>query len=180
MRWMLDAQMERLRPEEQRLLEVASVAGTVFTASVCAAAADQAPEDVEVLCETLARQQHLVRTSGPPQVLPDGSLAPRYAFVHALYREVCRRQAPGRRATLHRRLGERMEVVFATQLHDVAAELAYHFEAGAAWARAITYLRVVADTAGSAMPTGKRPPRCSMRWPWCPTCPRRPRGPSTP
>ena len=86
---MLDAQMERLRPEEQRLLEVASVAGTVFTASVCAAAADQAPEDVEVLCETLARQQHLVRTSGPPQVLPDGSLAPRYAFVHALYREVC-------------------------------------------------------------------------------------------
>ena len=41
-----------------------------------------------------------------------------------------------------------MEVVFATQLHDVAAELAYHFEAGAAWARAITYLRVVADTAG--------------------------------
>ena len=148
-RQMLDAQMERLRPEEQRLLEVASVAGTVFTASVCAAAADQAPEDVEALCETLARQQHLVRTSGPPQVLPDGSLAPRYAFVHALYREVCYgRQAPGRRATLHRRLGERMEVVFATQLHDVAAELAYHFEAGAAWARAITYLRVVADTAG--------------------------------
>ena len=28
---MLDAQMERLRPEEQRLLEVASVAGTVFS-----------------------------------------------------------------------------------------------------------------------------------------------------
>ena len=82
-------------------------------------------------------------------MLPDGSLAPRYAFVHALYREVCYgRQAPGRRATLHRRLGERMEVVFATQLHDVAAELAYHFEAGAEWARAITYLRVVADTAG--------------------------------
>src|SRR5215510_10489802 len=38
-RQMLDARIERLRPEEQRLLEVASVAGTVFTASVCAAAA---------------------------------------------------------------------------------------------------------------------------------------------
>jgi predicted ATPase/DNA-binding winged helix-turn-helix (wHTH) protein len=147
-RQMLDAQIGHLRPEEQRLLEVASVAGTVFTASVCAAAADQEPEDFEARCETLARQQHLVRASGPPQVLPDGSLAPRYAFVHALYREVCYgRQAPGRRATLHRRLGERMEVVCATQLPDVAAELAYHFEAGAAWARAVTYLRVVADTA---------------------------------
>jgi hypothetical protein len=33
---------------------------------------------------------------------------------------------------LHRRLGEHMEGVFATQLHDVASELAYHFEAGAA------------------------------------------------
>ena len=148
-RQMIDAQIARLRPEEQRLLEVASVAGAVFTASVCAAAADQEPEHFEALCETLARRQHLVRASGPPQVLPDGSLAPRYAFVHALYREVCYgRQAPGRRATLHRRLGERMEVVFATQLHDVAAELAYHFEAGAAWARAVTYLRLVADTAG--------------------------------
>jgi len=147
-RQMLDAQIGHLRPEEQRLLEVASVAGTVFTASVCAAAADQEPEDFEARCETLARQQHLVRASGPHQVLPDGSLAPCYAFVHALYREVCYgRQAPGRRATLHRRLGERMEVVFATQLPDVAAELAYHFEAGAAWARAVTYLRLVADTA---------------------------------
>ena len=31
---------------------------------------------------------------------------------------------------------------------DVAAELAYHFEAGAEWARAVTYLRLAADTAG--------------------------------
>jgi DNA-binding winged helix-turn-helix (wHTH) protein len=148
LRQMIDAQIARLHPEEQRVLEIASVAGTVFTASVCAAAAHQEPELFEALCETLARRRYLVRTAGPHQVSPDGSLAPRYAFVHALYREVCYgRQAPGRRATLHRRLGERMERVFATQLRDVAAELAYHLEAGAAWAHAITYLRLVADTA---------------------------------
>jgi predicted ATPase/DNA-binding winged helix-turn-helix (wHTH) protein len=147
LRQMIDAQIARLRPEEQRMLEVASVAGAVFTASICAAAADQEPEAFEALCETLARRQHLVRTAGPQQ-LPDGSMAQRYAFVHALYREVCYgRQAPGRRATLHRRLGEHMEGVFATRLSDVAAELAYHFEAGAAWSHAITYLRLVADTA---------------------------------
>ena len=114
-RQMLDAQIARLRPEEQQMLEVASVAGAVFLASICAAAAHQEPEPFEALCETLARRQHLVRAAGSQQV-PDGSLAPRYAFVHALYREVCYwRQAPGRRATLHRRLGEQMEVVFATQ-----------------------------------------------------------------
>src|SRR2546422_10475829 len=57
---MLNAQIGRLRPEEQRMLEVASVAGAVFTASVCAAAADQEPEAFEALCARLARRQHLV------------------------------------------------------------------------------------------------------------------------
>ena len=61
LRQVLEAQIGHLRPEEQRLLEVASVAGAVFTASVCAAAADQEANAVEALCETLARQQHLVR-----------------------------------------------------------------------------------------------------------------------
>src|SRR5262249_41434046 len=101
----------------------------------------------DAVCDTLARRQHLVRPAGA-QPFPDGSVSPRYAFVHALYCEVCyERQTPGRRATLHRRLGAHLEAVFATELQDVAAELAYHFEAGAAWARAVQYLRVVADTA---------------------------------
>src|SRR5262249_37363885 len=57
------------------------------------------------------------------------------------------RQAPGHRATLRQRLGAHLEGRFAPQLQDVASELAYHFEAGAVWARAVTYLRVVAETA---------------------------------
>ena len=40
-----------------------------------------------------------------------------------------------------------MEGLFAARLPDVASELAYHFEAGAEWARAVMYLRLVADTA---------------------------------
>jgi predicted ATPase len=129
------------------MLEVASVAGAVFTARVCAAAAHLDPEHFEALCETLARRQHVVRTAGPYQ-FPDGSLSQRYAFVHTLYREVCYwRQTSGRRATLHRRHGERLEGVFATQRSDVATELAYHFEAGAAWTHAVRYLRLVADMA---------------------------------
>jgi|RhiMetdeSRZDD1v2_1073273.scaffolds.fasta_scaffold58012_4 predicted ATPase/DNA-binding winged helix-turn-helix (wHTH) protein len=147
LRQMIETQLARLRPEAQRVLEVASVTGVAFTASVSAAAADLEADDFDAVCDTLARRQHLVRPAGA-QPFPDGSVSPRYAFVHALYREVCYgRQAPGRRATLHRRLGAHLEAVFATQLQDVAAELAYHFEAGAEWVRAIQYLRVVADTA---------------------------------
>src|SRR5262249_41730795 len=148
LRQMIEAQLARLRPEEQRVLEVASVTGAAFTASVSAAAADVEANDFDAVCDTLARRQHLVRPVGAQQ-FPAGSGSPRYAFVHALYREVCYgRQAPGRRATLHRRLGAHLEAVFATQLQDVAAELAYHFEAGAAWARAVQYLQLTADTAG--------------------------------
>src|SRR5262252_10894348 len=147
LRQMIEAQIARLRPEDQRVLEVASVTGEVFTASVSAAAVDMEADDFDAVCDALARRQHLVRPAGA-QPFPDGSVSPRYAFVHALYREVCYgRQAPGRRATLHRRLGAHLEAVFATQLQDVAAELAYHFEAGAAWAHAVQYLRAVADTA---------------------------------
>jgi tetratricopeptide (TPR) repeat protein len=148
LRQMIEAQMARLGPEEQRVLEVASVTGAVFTASVSAAAADMEANDCDAVCATLARRQQLVRAADAQQ-LPDGSVSQRYAFVHALYREVCYwRQAPGHRAARHRRLGAHLEVLFAPQLQDVAAELAHHFEAGAEWARAITYLQRVADTAG--------------------------------
>jgi hypothetical protein len=73
----------------------------------------------------------------------------RYEFVHALYREVLYdRQAPARRATLHRRGAERMGELFGASLDDVAPELAYHFEQGADWERAVKYLRRVAEVAG--------------------------------
>ena len=148
LRQMIDAQIARLRPEEQRVLEVASVTGAVFTASVTAAAADMEANDCDAVCATLARRQQLVRAADA-QRFPDGSVSQRYVFVHALYREVCYwRQAPGHRAARHRRLGAHLEGLFAPQLQDVAAELAHHCEAGAEWARAITYLQRVADTAG--------------------------------
>ena len=132
------------------------------------------------MCGTLARRQHLVRAAGV-QPFPDGSVSPRYVFVHALYREVCYgRQAPGRRATLHRRLGAHLEGLFATQLQDVAAELAHHFEAGAAWARAIQYLRLMADTAGRRYAYREAATTLQHALALVPTCPRRPSGPSTP
>src|SRR5262245_9974284 len=148
LRQMIEAQMARLGPEEQRVLEVASVTGVVFTASVSAAAADMEANDCDAVCAALAGRQQLVRAADAQQ-LPDGSVSQRYVFVHALYREVCYwRQAPGHRAARHRRLGADLEGLFAPPLQDVAAELAHHFEAGAEWARAITYLQQVADTAG--------------------------------
>ena len=152
LRQMIEAQIERLSVEEQRALEVASVAGGVFSVGICAAAVDVYPDHFEDLHASLARRYRIVRPAQPRQ-FPDGSGSPRYEFVHALYREVLyQRQPPRQRAKLHRRIGERLETVVLQPssdvgVDDIAAELAHHFEQGLEWDKAIRYIRLASDVA---------------------------------
>ena len=148
LRQMIEAQIERLSAEEQRVLESASVAGAVFSADTAATPIDMVPEEFEDLCESLVRRQRIVKSAGAQQ-FPGGNISQRYEFVHALYREVLyRRQASRRRTALHRRVGECLEALYAQQLGEVASELAHQFEKGGDWHRAIKYLQLAADAAG--------------------------------
>ena len=148
LRQMIGAQIERLSAPEQRVLEVGAIAGLRFVAAISAPSANLDPGSFDECCDALARQDHILRLAGTLE-LPDGQVAQRYEFVHALYREVLyQRQAPAPRAMLHRRGAERMAELFAASLDDVAPELAHHFELGADWTRAVKYLRRVADVAG--------------------------------
>lgn len=148
LRGMIEAQLERLTAEEQNVLELSSVVGALFSAAVIALAADIDPQTFEDLCEELSRRHQMVRWVGT-QRFPDGTVSEGYEFVHALYRQVLYdRQAPGRRARLHRRIGERLEALYSHRMDDIVAELAYHFEAAAEWPRAVEYLRRAADIAG--------------------------------
>jgi predicted ATPase/DNA-binding winged helix-turn-helix (wHTH) protein len=147
LRGMIEAQLERLAPEVQNVLELASVGGASFSPAVISAAADVDPRTFEDLCEELSRQKQIVRWAGTHHS-PDGTVSEGYEFVHVLYRHVLyERQPPGRRARLHRSIGERLRGLYSQRLDEVAAELAYHFEAGADWARAVEYLRRAADIA---------------------------------
>jgi DNA-binding winged helix-turn-helix (wHTH) protein/tetratricopeptide (TPR) repeat protein len=148
LRQMIESQIEHLTNEQQRTLEVASVNGVLFSASVNAIPASLDEEKFEDLCDELSRRHHMVRWAGSRQ-FPDGTVSVRYEFTHALYREVFyHRQTPGRRAKLHLRVGERLEELFSKHESEVAAELAGHFEQGGDWQRAIKYLRLAADKAG--------------------------------
>ena len=148
LRQMIEVQVEQLTAEEQRCLEAASITVTAFTASVNAPAANLDPEQFEELCEGISRRYRIVRPRGTLQ-FPDGTFAHMYEFAHALYHEAFyRRQSPGRRAKLHRSIGERLEALFADRLSDMVPRLARHFEEGCDWRRAIKYLRLVAETAG--------------------------------
>jgi predicted ATPase len=153
---MIEVHIERLSAEEQRVLEIASLESVGryrFGVVTRAAAIDLAPEVFEGVCETLSRRHRIVRSAGVHK-LADGTLTPCYEFVHVLYREVCyRRMAAGRRAQLHRRLGEWAEAHL--ERVNEAAWLAAHFEQGGDWLRAIKYLQLAADTAGRRFEPGR-------------------------
>jgi hypothetical protein len=148
LRHMIDARLEPLSAQEQSALELASIAGVAFSASVIGAPAQFDSHSMEDLYEELSRRHHIVKWAGT-QSLPDGSMTERYEFVHALYRQVLYdRQMPGRRARLHRQIGERLAALYAQRMEEVVPELAYHFEQAADWPRAVDYLQQAAQIAG--------------------------------
>ncbi len=123
LRQMIELQIERLDPDEQRALELASIAGSPFSVARVAALGHLGPATMEDVCERLARRHHMLRPVGR-QDMTDGTVSTRYEFVHALYREVLyRRQTQGRRMKLHMRLGELLEASLREGLKEVSPEL---------------------------------------------------------
>ncbi|MDD5033249.1 MAG: AAA family ATPase [Methylococcaceae bacterium] len=146
---MIEHQIARLSPEEQRLLGVASAAGMDNSAALLAAALEQDPIAVEACCEGLARRGPMLAAAEMAE-WPDGTVAGGYAFRHALYAEVLyQRLPPAYRISLHRRLGERLETAYAGQTGEIAAELARHFEEGRDFPKALDYLGLAAKQAAA-------------------------------
>ena len=144
---MIEMQIDRLDPADQRLLEAASLIGVVFPAWAAAAALAGDLEDIEDQYDKLVRRTHFLHPAGHDE-LPDGTQSAFYVFAHELYREVLRgRQSPARRASRHLRVAERLEKLFAGRESDVSRELAIHFEAAAEWVRAAKALSIAAQSA---------------------------------
>jgi DNA-binding winged helix-turn-helix (wHTH) protein/tetratricopeptide (TPR) repeat protein len=142
---MIEKQVDRLRLEQQQVLEAASVAGVEFSATAVAAALDEDMVGVEDRCEALARRHQFLRPLAIAE-WPDGTVTARYAFVHALYQSVLYNRVPGaRRRLLHQRIGERSERAYRDRAGEIAAELAMHFEQARDYGRTVKYLRQAAE-----------------------------------
>lgn len=129
-RRMIEVRLRRLSARERRLVEAASVAGLEFPAASVAAALDETPADIDERCADLARRGLLLRACGEER-WPDGTVAGRYGFVHAVYRDVIHEQVPvARRVDLHRRVATREEAGHRGVTGAIAARLAMHFEQG--------------------------------------------------
>ena len=138
-RQFLEQQLDRLSPPDQRLLEVASVAGVEFSAATVAAGLEATVPALETRCATLGRHGQFLQARGSEE-WPDGTVATRYGFLHALYHDMLyERVAAGRKVALHRRIGERHEHAYSNRSHELAAELAMHFERGHEYSRAGHY-----------------------------------------
>ena len=143
---LIDKQIDRLTPQERAVLGVASVAGAEFSAALIAAdGLDRLA--AEECCATLARRGQFLREMGTAE-WPDGTVAGRYAFIHALYRTVLSSRVPiGHRVGLHLRIGARLEEAYHRQVDAIAGELALHFEEGRDFERALTYRRKAVESA---------------------------------
>ncbi len=147
LRQLIEQQLEQTSPEEQALLEATSVAGMTFSAATVAAALEQTAEGIEAQCEALIRRGQFIEARGTAS-WPDGTVAARYGFSHALYQEVLYDRVPeSRRARLHREIGARLEVGYGPHAREIGVELAMHFERGHDPGRAVQYLQVAGDSA---------------------------------
>jgi class 3 adenylate cyclase/tetratricopeptide (TPR) repeat protein len=136
----LAARIDRLPPEEKRLLQTAAVIGTEVPWSLLQAIAD-APD--EALYRGLAHLQ-------AAEFLYETSLFPEreYTFKHALTHEV----AYGgllreRQRLLHGRIVVAIELHNADRLADQVERLAHHALRGELWDKAVAYCRQAGDKA---------------------------------
>ncbi|HEY2464887.1 MAG TPA: AAA family ATPase, partial [Steroidobacteraceae bacterium] len=70
LRHMIEAQLERLSAEEQSALDLASIAGTAFSASMIGSATDTDSRNLGDLYEELSRRHHIVRWAATESLNP--------------------------------------------------------------------------------------------------------------
>jgi len=147
LRRLIELHLEAVGPGEQEILEAAGVAGMEFSAATVAAGVDRETETVEASCEAMARRGRFLRALGSEE-WPDGTVAARYGFLHALHQEVLYNRIPaGRKIRWHRRIGIRLEEGQEGRAGEIAAELAEHFVRGRDAPRAVPCLRQAGENA---------------------------------
>jgi class 3 adenylate cyclase/tetratricopeptide (TPR) repeat protein len=130
----LAARIDRLPPEDKRLLQAASVIGTDVPFTLLQAIADVPEESLRRGLTQLQAAEFLYETS----VFPDLE----YTFKHALTHEVAYASVlQDRRRALHARIVEALEALYRDRLAEQVERLARHAYRGELWEKAVTYLR---------------------------------------
>src|SRR2546421_5409797 len=154
-RSMISKKIDALEAEERRTLQYGSVEGTEFLSTVVASLLGVDEVDLEERLADLQRTHRLIEARGEEE-LPDGCLATRYRFSHALYQNFLYGDLVAkRRVMLHRQAGEQLMKHYGKRAAHLATQLALHFERGRDFARAIEYLIHAGDNATKLYANGE-------------------------
>jgi class 3 adenylate cyclase/tetratricopeptide (TPR) repeat protein len=131
---LLAARIDRLAEDDRRLLELAAVIGKDVPFALIDAVAARPEDDLRRALGRLERAQFLYTTRLSPEL--------EYTFKHALTHEVAY-QSPlhDRRRSLHARIVDAMEGVYAGRLAQHVERLAHHALSGERWDKAVAYAR---------------------------------------
>jgi len=117
----LAARIDRLVPREKQVLQTAAVIGRALPRELLAAVCDVDGTELNEALAALRQAEFLFETALYPHV--------EYAFKHPLTHEVAyQSQLAARRTAVHRTVAQAMEGLFAAQLDERAAEIAWHWE----------------------------------------------------
>jgi class 3 adenylate cyclase/predicted ATPase len=129
----LAARIDRLPPEEKRLLQSAAIIGKDVPSPLLQAIADQPEEEIRVGLTRLQAAEFLYETS----LFPDLE----YTFKHALTHEVAYGSIlQERRRAIHARVVEAIERIYPERLTDQVDLLAHHALRGELWEKTVAYL----------------------------------------
>lgn len=143
----IEERVDRLDPELQDILAVASVEGEVFTAQVVAEVQKMEERPMlRRLAGELERRHRLVREQ--EEVHAGQGRMFRYRFGHVLFQDfVYKRLSRGERRLLHREVAVALEKLYAEQLDEIAVRLAHHFHQAGNYGRACQYNILAAESA---------------------------------
>jgi class 3 adenylate cyclase/tetratricopeptide (TPR) repeat protein len=137
---LLAARLDRLPPEDKRVLQTAAVIGTEVPWSLLQAIADTSDEALYRSLAHLQAAEFLYETS----LFPERA----YTFKHALTHEVAYGSLlHERRHALHARIVEALEAQTGDRRDDQVERLAQHALQGEVWEKALAYGRQAGDKA---------------------------------
>ena len=147
----LAARIDRLAPEDKRLLQAAAVIGKDVPFALLQAIAGEPGEVLRRGLATLQGAEFLYES----RLFPDLE----YTFRHALTQEVAYGSLLGaRREALHAAAGRALETLYAERLDQAYDRLAYHFSKADDVARAVEYLTRFAERAAGMDAHGEATP----------------------
>jgi tetratricopeptide (TPR) repeat protein len=138
----LAARIDRLSPEEKRLLQSASIIGEYVPFTLLQAIVEMPDEEFRRCLTHLQAAEFLYEASVFPEL--------EYTFKHGLtYQVAYNSLLQERRRALHGRIMEAIERIYADRITEQIERVGHHAFRGEVWNKAVAYLRQAGQKAGA-------------------------------